>query len=467
MDEAYGREEWREDEGGAEDEARRRIAEAARTGAEVLDFSDLTALTTLPAELADLTGLRRLFAGDFRADGRETPFYGRRLTDISALAALTGLTTLDLSRTPVLDIRTLAALTGLTTLDLSYTEVSEIGALAALTGLTTLHLSGTQVSEISILLQFPAFAEEGAEYLSFQGTPAADPEKDRRLYMLSRLDPQRSAIETVQYLKGTHPDFRDPPGGRATQPLAERLAEASPVSFDVAQGQLAATNPGTPERVAPKELTLRIQALRAHLAILQTEAAAKQVPEGVKARLTAYAAPLQMDEPTYILLDGPMSFLRGAVADPFVTDGLEKGFVEGWRQLVTMHDDLRPLLLPPEEEDDLPPLAPEATPEEGIKLADAAIEVAEEAEGPGGTDQNVAAALRAIREYFEVAKANGKLRPGMVRRGLRALGGTLAHITYLGAAGTAVSQWLATPQGQAFLAKLQPILEIILKFFPL
>ena len=71
----------------------------------------------------------------------------------------------------------------------------------------------------------PRFAAEEGETLAFDHTPAADPARDRRLDLLSRLDPTRCAVEAVQYLNGTYPDFRDPPGGGVRGRLAQRLAD--------------------------------------------------------------------------------------------------------------------------------------------------------------------------------------------------------------------------------------------------
>ncbi len=509
MDQDYGREEWQEDEGAARAEALRLIAVVRETGAEVLDLSDLTALTALPKEIATLTNLRGLFAGDRTADGKVTPFSGFRLRDIAALSGMVGLTSLDLSDTQVSDIAALSGmagltslnlsgtpvsdiaalsglvgltslnlsntrlsdiaalsgLVGLTSLDLSRTPVSDIAALSGMVGLTSLNLSNTRVSDISVILRIPAFAAERAEYLNFQNTPAADPDRDRRMYMLSRLDGRRCAIETVQYLKGTHPDFRDPPGGAAPLPLTERLMLASPVGFDVQDDQLSATNPGAPERLAPKELALRVIALRTHVAMLLADAEAQQVDRRVVARLAAFAAPLRMDEPTYILLDGPMSFLRGGLADTYVTDALDKGFVEGWLQLVTMHDELRPLLLPPVEADTLPPLSPAATPDEGIRLTDQAISAAEAAEGPGGTDESVAATFRSIRDYFEMAKSGVVSGATALAKGFRALGGAVAWLVRLGGPTAGIATWLASQNGQAFVGVIRTLWDALKGFF--
>ena len=397
---------------------------ARETGAEVLDLSDLTALTALPGDIATLTNLRRLFVGGRRADGSG-----------AALSLFV------------------------------YHHLHDIAALSGMAGLTSLGLLGTGVSDLNVLLHLPTFAEERARSLQFQGTPAADPDRDRRMYMLSRLDPRRCAIETVQYLKGTHPDFQGGAGGAGRRPLAERLAGAAPVGVVVEDGRLGVTNPGAPARVRPRELVQRVVALRGHVAALQDMAQGRQVPPWFAARLAAYAAGLATDEPTFILLEGPMAFLRGGVGDAYVTAALDGALVGGWRHLVAMHDDLRPHLMPPEEDDDLPALSPEATPEAGIAIADRAIEAAREAEGPGGTDKAVAEALGAIREILEVARADENRRPNQMRRGIAYLGGTLNALIGLGASGSAIAAWLATTQGQSFLAVLRPIYDAILRFF--
>ena len=199
------------------------------------------------------------------------------------------------------------------------------------------------------------------------------------------------------------------------------------------------------------------------------EAARKQLPDEVRNRLARYAAPLGVEEPTYILLDGPMAFLRGGATDRYVTDGLDGGFVAGWRALVTMHDELRPLLLPPEEDQPvLPPLTAEATPQAGMDLVDDAIAVLTSDAAGDAVGPSVLAAMTAAREYFEAAQAQITAQPGLVRRGMRAVGGMLGLIvtaTNLGAATVAITAWAVTPQGQAVIAALAPIFQSILKLF--
>ncbi|MBK5927758.1 leucine-rich repeat domain-containing protein [Rhodobaculum claviforme] len=421
------------------------------------ELARLTALTTLhlshtpittPPDLASLTALTTL---DLSCTEITTP---------PDLAGLTALTVLDLSRTEITTPPDLAGLTALTVLDLSGTPITTPPDLAGLTALTKLDLRGCKIADLSFLLTAPRFAAEEGEVLTFANTPAADPARDRRLYMLSRLDPGRCAVETVQYLKGTHPDFRDPPGGGVRGRLAQRLAEASTVGLDAPGGRLEAGNAGAPERLAPEERALRVAALRAHVAALQEEARLRNVPEAIRQRIDRYAAPLALPEPSFLLLDGPMAFLRGGLGDRYTTDALDGGFVAAWRALVEMHDALRPLLLPPEEDaPDLPPLTPDATPEAADAVAADVVATLGTAEAREAVGASVIAAANAVRDYFEAAKLNEAQRTTMLRKGMIALGGLVALITGAGRLAEASVQfqtWLTTPRARWLAEQLQP-----------
>jgi hypothetical protein len=359
-------------------------------------------------------------------------------------------------------------------LDLSGTQVSDLSALSGLSGLTLLTLSNTQVSDLGILMSLPAFASEQARGLSYDGTPAAHPQADSRLDLLSRLPPGRCAIQTVQYLKGTHPDFGETKtvnqvGNGAG--LAARLAEASPVDVVLEGGLLQARNAGAPERFAPKELGLRVTALREQVGELLHESRGKQMPEDLVRRFQRYAKALDHDEVTYLFLDGPFAALRGGLNDPYVTDGLDGGFVESWRALVTMHDELRPLLLPPEE-DDLPELRKDVTAEEGIDLAAKAETVLQDGVDGGIVHSSIVEAAQAATEYFKAARDDVLQKPTWIKRGVLVLGGLFAKVLEfpaklgLAAAGAIkVQEFLLTPAGQALVAALRPLWEVILRFF--
>lgn len=279
----------------------------------------------------------------------------------------------------------------------------------------------------------------------------------------------------MQYLKGTHPDFGPPQtsglvNGGVTG-LAERLAEASPVDVVLEGGLLQARNAGAPERVAPKELGLRVTALREQVGELLHESRGKQMPEDLVRRFQRYAKALDHDEVTYLFLDGSIAALLGGLNDPYVTDGLDGGFVESWRALVTMHDELRPLLLPPEE-DDLPELRKDVTAEEGIDLAAKAQTVLQDAVNGGIVHPSIVEAAQAATEYFKAAKDDVLQKPTWIKRGVLVLGGLFAKVLEfpaklgLAAAGAMkVQEFLLTPAGQALVAALRPLWEAILRLF--
>ena len=251
--------------------------------------------------------------------------------------------------------------------------------------------------------------------------------------------------------------------------LAQQLAEASPVALDAPDGKAEAGNPGGVERVGPRELAQRLQALRAHVAALQDEAVRRNLSLDIRTRFNRYAVPLAQPEPGFVMLDGPMSFLRGGVNDPFITEGLDGGFVAAWRMLVEMHDALRPFLQPPEEAvPTVPPLTEDATPETADAVGEAVAETLRVAESEGAVGKSVVAAADAVREYFEAAKANEAQRATFLRRGLIALGGLVAILTGAGRLAEAsvhFQTWLSTPKARWLAERLQPLWERIKTFF--
>ena len=129
--------------------------------------ADLSAL----AALAGLTELRVLRLDD------------NRVVDVGPLAALTGLRVLDLSSNAIADVGPLAALTGLERLDLSDNRIADLSALSALTGLEVLLLDGNRVADV-----VPLWSLQRLVHLGLSGNRVADIGLLAELGALQRLD---------------------------------------------------------------------------------------------------------------------------------------------------------------------------------------------------------------------------------------------------------------------------------------
>ena len=99
--------------------------------------------TAFPAPLAAVLEAVRESAGTERLD-----LSSRNLTDVSALAGLTGVVELDLSNNRIADLSPLAGLTGLQVLDLRDNQIMDVSPLAALTELRHLDLSGNRIADL-------------------------------------------------------------------------------------------------------------------------------------------------------------------------------------------------------------------------------------------------------------------------------------------------------------------------------
>ena len=126
----------------------------------------LPARAAIPAPLAR----RPATAPGGAGTGGRLDLSSRNLTDVSALAGLTGLRELDLSGNAVADLWPLADLTDLRVLDLSGNQIADLSALAGLTGLQVLDLSGNQIADL-----WPLADLTGLRELDLRHNAVADP----------------------------------------------------------------------------------------------------------------------------------------------------------------------------------------------------------------------------------------------------------------------------------------------------
>ena len=107
----------------------------------------------------------------------------RGLTDVSALAGLTGLEVLDLNGNALADVWPLAGLVNLRRLDLSANRIEDVSALAGLAELEVLLLDGNRVADVLPLALLPRLAR-----LDLSGNRVADAVLLAELRSLARLD---------------------------------------------------------------------------------------------------------------------------------------------------------------------------------------------------------------------------------------------------------------------------------------
>ncbi len=83
----------------------------------------------------------------------EADIYGRRTSNLSMLAKLKNLETLNLCGTKASDLSPLSELKNLRNLDISYTKAIDLSPLAELENLETLHLTNAEVNDLSPLAE--------------------------------------------------------------------------------------------------------------------------------------------------------------------------------------------------------------------------------------------------------------------------------------------------------------------------
>ena len=83
----------------------------------------------------------------------EANIHGRRTSNLSMLAKLKNLETINLCGTKASDLSPLSELKNLRKLDISYTKVIDLSPLAELENLETLHLTNAEVNDLSPLAE--------------------------------------------------------------------------------------------------------------------------------------------------------------------------------------------------------------------------------------------------------------------------------------------------------------------------
>ncbi len=110
------------------------------------DGASLTALTITSTDIHSLAGLEHL-----TILRRLHLYYTNQIVDLTPLASLETLISLDLGRNQIVDLTPLASLKNLTDLSLWQNQIADLTPLASLENLTSLHLGGNQIVDITPL----------------------------------------------------------------------------------------------------------------------------------------------------------------------------------------------------------------------------------------------------------------------------------------------------------------------------
>jgi len=189
--------------------AEEEIARVKAEGGELLDLdrAEFRALETLPLSISELGSVRRLSLRNTRISDI-TPIAhmkgvtsldlgGTPITDIAPIAHVKGITSLNLRNTPITDITPLAKMTGITTLDLSNTKITDIAPIAKMTGITSLGLGGTQITDITPLKALSSIID-----LDLSGITIAQTETLKALPKIEDLNLIDCKIESFRSLEG-------------------------------------------------------------------------------------------------------------------------------------------------------------------------------------------------------------------------------------------------------------------------
>ena len=147
--------------------------------------------TGIPAPLAAVLEAAQVGGVTERLD-----LSSRNLTDVSALAGLSGVRELDLRDNAIADLSPLAGLTGLQVLNLAGNRIEELWPLSGLTGLEVLNLSGNRIADIATLAGL-----SGLEVLNLAGNRIVEPWPLAGLTGLRRLNLSGNGIADIATLE--------------------------------------------------------------------------------------------------------------------------------------------------------------------------------------------------------------------------------------------------------------------------
>lgn len=261
--------------------------------------------------------------------------------------------------------------------------------------------------------------------------------------------------------------------------MNQRLQQASPVAMAPHNGKLSPVDTpphAPPETVNVPDLDARLDGLRQSLASLQGKAReGYQLPQALFHCLDAIAAALKADPLTWYALEDSRDSLADCLEVHDAPNTWNDVIVRDLMRIVRRIGEVRPLLQPRQ----IPPDQPGAKPSEpdpvirtlqAVEVVDIANQIGDELATPESDetlDDNAKDALQTkIDQITEAATLPDEDRKLFrLRVGLRGLAYLTGGIITTVGSGVAVSLLTAPGAAVTFAQRLQPIYEMILKFF--
>jgi uncharacterized protein YjbI with pentapeptide repeats len=168
-----------------------------------VDFSgcDLTGANLKEANLSNCSfyGKSILSAqlGDTNFENSSLDLFNKKITDITALKDMRGLTVLYLDSTQISDLSPIQGLTQLNYLNLNSTQISDLSPIQGLTQLTRLDLDSTQISDLS-----PIQGLTQLQTLDLRSTQISDLSPIQGLTQLYYLDLRSTQISDLSPIQG-------------------------------------------------------------------------------------------------------------------------------------------------------------------------------------------------------------------------------------------------------------------------
>lgn len=238
--------------------------------------------------------------------------------------------------------------------------------------------------------------------------------------------------------------------------LHPKLRELSPIEFRVKDEKLEAIpNPLTlPAPLKTSELRARLAGQTSLCNQIVLELAPNNVPDGFTNRFRSYARHCRSDEtPSYFVLDGYMTMIR--VEDEMIYSVIDEGTKAGIRHLVRRHDELAPLLQlePDSVELDLGNMSGEDLKEVERQL-DATVDLLKSDTGQRFVHDSTVEVINAATELVKASKTE------VEKKGFA---GKAAAIVATLASAAGLHIWSATPEGAAFLGRIQGAADTLLR----